>query len=251
MIIEWLDNTEFKRIKQKMLNASPSRFWGDDFDVRFYLISQLKKIQNKVVLDIGGGVGIMSSELNESNARVNLDICLEDLKYCKKSINSRIECVCASMTNLPFKDNTFDYVICSHLIEVAKFIDIKEENILDGKSFPYPTVEQTVKESRRVLQKGRKLLFTTTNNSYYEGWKLSYDELKAVMKLVYPDFTLSLFNCFPRISKKYRKLNLANVIPKVLNKFLSRKKIIEDILLKNTNHKGKSSVSFYLEAIKS
>ncbi len=28
---------------------------GDDFDVRFFLISKIKKLQNKKILDLGGG----------------------------------------------------------------------------------------------------------------------------------------------------------------------------------------------------
>ena len=46
--------SEFKRIKEKIQNMDPLRWWGDDYDVRFYLVSKIKKINHKKILDIGG-----------------------------------------------------------------------------------------------------------------------------------------------------------------------------------------------------
>ena len=67
-----MKNSEFKRIKEKILTIDSKRWWGDDYDVRFYLVHQLHKINNKIILDVGGGIGIISSELDKNNFRINL-----------------------------------------------------------------------------------------------------------------------------------------------------------------------------------
>ena len=107
------------RIKKKIMSFNPERWWGDDFDVRFYLISKLKAIKNKSILDVGGGIGIIISEVDKTNLRINLDYSFDDLKICKDKTDSQIHNICASMTNLPFRDKFFDYVICSHILEIA------------------------------------------------------------------------------------------------------------------------------------
>jgi len=47
-----MNNSEFLRIKQKMIRAGPNRYWGDDFDVRFYVASRVRNLQHKKVLDV-------------------------------------------------------------------------------------------------------------------------------------------------------------------------------------------------------
>ena len=79
-----MDNSDFLRIKQKMMNSDPKKYWGDDYDVRFYLITKLKKIKNKSILDVGGGIGIINSEINSNNLRINLDLTFQDLMVCEK-----------------------------------------------------------------------------------------------------------------------------------------------------------------------
>ncbi|MFM7797150.1 MAG: hypothetical protein ACKO7N_10345, partial [Candidatus Nitrosotenuis sp.] len=103
--------SERQRIKLKIQSVNPKRWWGDDFDVRFYLIAKLKKIKNRSILDIGGGIGIIGSELDSSNFRVNLDLNREELVECHEKVDSKIENVCASMNLLPFSSDIFDIVI--------------------------------------------------------------------------------------------------------------------------------------------
>ena len=50
-----MEKIEFQRIKKKFELSNLTRYWGDDFDVRFYLISKIKKIKNQLILDVGGG----------------------------------------------------------------------------------------------------------------------------------------------------------------------------------------------------
>ena len=245
-----MKKSEFKRIKQKIQNIDPLRWWGDDYDVRFYLVHKLKEIKNKNILDIGGGIGIISSELDKNNFRINLDYSFDDLKKCKKKVDDQIETICASMTHLPFSNDKFDCVICANILEVAKSFDVKSNIENQNKSIDsFLSVESVLSESNRVLIQNGKLFVTTPNNAYFQAGKMSYSELKYSFEKIFSDFTLWFYNSYPRLSKKNRKLNLANIIPKFLGKMISDESLFKKILKPD---KGSmiSSVWFYVEAIK-
>jgi len=242
---------EFARIKNKIMTSDPSKCWGDDFDVRFYLVSKLKKLHKKSVLDIGGGIGIISSELDKGNFRINLDSSLNDLKICREKTDPEIQNICASMTNLPFIDNSFDCVICAHLLEIAKHLDIEKNQVItDNHIAQYPTVEKTLKEISRVLDSDGTLFLTTPNNVHYKSTKLYYHELKKSISNHFSRYSLSFYNTFPRLSKKHRKLNLANILPKLMSKVISRNKLVTTLLIKDDDGNERESVSFYVEAFK-
>ena len=78
---------------------------------------------------------------------------------------------------------------------------------------------------------------------------LTYHELKTAIKEYFPNFSLKFYNTFPKLSSKYRKMNLANSIPKIMIKIKNPKKVLSS-LIKDDNGIAKNSVSFYLEAIK-
>ena len=245
-----MDTNEIYRIKQKIMKSDPSKFWGDEFDIRFYLISKLKDINNCRILDVGGGIGILCSEMAQNNLRINLDSSFSDLKTCSGKIDSKIQNVCGSMETLPFKENYFDVVICSHLIEIAKHIDVTKQQfqIINGIT-QYPTVEKTLGEICRVLKRGRKLFLTTPNNAYYQSTKLEYNELKKSLSNHFDKYILSFFNIYPKLSKNYRKLNLSNVVPKLISKLKDKGKVLESMIVEDSG-KNRGSVSFYVEALK-
>tara|TARA_B100001750_G_C15471574_1_gene580086 strand:+ start:789 stop:1520 length:732 start_codon:yes stop_codon:yes gene_type:complete len=240
-----MDNS-FQRIKKKFDTFSGKRYWGDDFDVRFYLISQLKKIQNKSILDIGGGIGVISSELEESNYKINLDLSFDDLKNCNQNYGEFLYSINGSMTFLPFKDNYFDCVICSHILELAKGIDIKNNLVIKNTVNQYPTIDNVFKEINRVLKKDGVIYLTTPNNTYYKSSKLTYQELTSSIKKYFEKYSLYFYNIYPNLSKKHRKFNLANSIPKIKLNFKNHSEIINS-LLKNDEGLERESVSFYAE----
>jgi ubiquinone/menaquinone biosynthesis C-methylase UbiE len=236
----------FNNIKKKFELIDSNRYWGDDYDVRYYLVSQLKNIKNKRILDIGGGIGIISSELDKSNQIINLDLSKDDLTKCKVN-NNNVLLINGSMTELPFGENNFDVVICSHLLEIAKFLDIKNQNNSNSKK--YPTVEKVLTEIHRVLKNNSKLYLTTPNNAYYQTTKLTYHELISAIQHNFQKYSLFYFNTHHSISKNQRKLNLSNLIPKVQSKFKNHNKIINSLCKKDKNQDLKS-ISFYVEVMK-
>jgi ubiquinone/menaquinone biosynthesis C-methylase UbiE len=65
-------------------------------------------------LDAGGGIGIVSSELDKSNHRVNLDLNFKELKISKEKMDDKVENVNGVINTLPFKDSTFDHSMLSY-----------------------------------------------------------------------------------------------------------------------------------------
>jgi len=234
------------RIKQKILSINPQRWWGDDFDVRFYLISRLKKIKRKSILDVGGGIGIVSSEMDQSNFRVNLDSSFEDLKTCGKMEKNNIHNIQASMTNLPFKEKTFDVVICCNLLEVAKSEDIKRNQFSKNESIcSYPTIEKVLSEISRAMKQVGSLYLTTPNNAYYKTKKLTFGELKNALKKCLKNSEILFYNTHTKIGKN-RKMNMANIIPKFMSRISNPDKIIINLAKKESSNNY--SVSFFVEA---
>jgi len=237
------------RIKKKIYEYDSKKWWGDDFDVRFYLISKIINLKNKSILDVGGGIGTICSELDDSNFRINIDTSFEDLENCKNRI-PQIQNVCGSMTHLPFVNNSFDSIICSHLLEIAKLLDIQNQNTKnENGTITYPTIEKTLEEIHRVMKNKSELYLTTPNNLRYKSTKLDYHELKNALKNYFLKFSLSFYNTYPRLSERNRKFNLANVIPKLTSKIRNPEKIRQSLLKKDLG-KEINSVSFYVEVSK-
>lgn len=76
---------------------------------------------------MGGGIGIISGELNDSNFRYNLDYSFDDLKKYITKVNQKINPIMGDMTNIPCKDNYFDCVISSSVLQYSKSYDLQKK----------------------------------------------------------------------------------------------------------------------------
>ena len=235
-------------MKEKILKIAPNRWWGDDYDVRFVLLSKLNEIQRKIILDMGGGVGIILWNLDQSNLKINIDTSISDLRICKTEF-PEIQTICASNNHIPFRNESCDVIICANLLEVAKIIDIENNSQVNKKVVTeYPSIENILKEIKNNLKKNGEYYITTPNNEYYKGKKLDYYELKHSLTNHFKNFRLFFFNTYPS-NRKHSKLNMANIIPKIRGKFIEQNKIIFS-LLKKDEGKNKKSVSFFIEGEK-
>ena len=238
--------SERDRIKKKIKKISPDKWKSDNFDVRYYLISQLKSCKEKSILDVGGGNGIILSELNQNNFRINLDLSFIDLKNCIQNVDSKINPICASIIYLPIKKEIFDVVICSHVIELAKLMDINNEsNYRENRN---ENVLTLVNEIHRVLKNTGKLFLTTPNFAFRNSPnKLTFSELHQVLSNFFKDFKIYFYNTMPKI-KNNRKFDFSNVVPKLWSKFSNPDQIINSLLKEKS--KNYYSVYFYAYARK-
>jgi len=236
-------NSERDRIRNKVHAISPNSWRADGFDVRYFLISQLKKIFDKSVLDIGGSMGIICSEMDKSNFRVLIDIWFNKLRKCNQKTDPLINPICASFTNLPFKDEYFDIINSSHVIDVTKHMD--EKNNQNAKDFDqkYPTAKKYVSEIFRVLKNEGTAYLTTQNNAYSKSNKWNYDQLKKLFK-IFDDNKILFYNTYPKFSKN-TKFDMTNIFPKIKSKFVNPDKIIAKML----KEKSKNNFSKYFYCV--
>ncbi|MBW2981184.1 methyltransferase domain-containing protein [Candidatus Woesearchaeota archaeon] len=109
------------------------------------LLKDMGKLEGKKVLDVGCEAGYISLKLSEQGADVfSFDICKPALiEFKKKKSASNI--FLAAAQKMPLKDNLFDYVVCTEVIEHM------------------PKLELSLKEMERVLKPGGKLFITFPN----------------------------------------------------------------------------------------
>jgi ubiquinone/menaquinone biosynthesis C-methylase UbiE len=242
-------NSNFLHIKEKIMSIQPNKYWGDDFDVRYYAISRLIETKNHRILDAGGGIGIISSELEKNNECINLDLNFSELLICKSKISKTIQNINGVMNFMPFRDNTFDQIVCCHVLDAGKYLDIKNNNVnLQDKVKEYPTVQKFLKEFNRILKKEGKITLTVPNNAAYKGESLEYEELKKALLSTFPKHSIYFFNTFPKFGKN-RKLNLGNIIPKLVSLIIGQKSMLDRLAKKEDRH-SRYSISFYVEARK-
>ncbi len=87
-------------------------YWSNEVE-SYYLLNIIKKIQPKIVLDAGCGVGLKLEKLRNYNV-IGLDYAFSAVKICKTDGFSVIQ---ASVHQIPFKDKTFDFIYCFQVIQ--------------------------------------------------------------------------------------------------------------------------------------
>jgi len=136
-------------------------FFADDFDsvvnmydtrkrisVVFDELLAKEKLKNKKLLDAGCGTGWFSAVATKRGAQVtSMDIGKNLLKQVAKKCHSKR--IVGSILKMPFKANTFDYVISSEVVEHVSNPD------------------KALRELYRVLKPGGILVLTTPNRFWY------------------------------------------------------------------------------------
>lgn len=114
------------------------------------VVELLNPTKGELILDVGcGNVRDLIIVANNGAKTVGIDLSSGMIKEGKKDINKfglkNIDLIIGSGTNLPFKEETFDKIICSETIEHIS------------------NYEDAIAEMNRVLKIGGKLVITTPN----------------------------------------------------------------------------------------
>jgi ubiquinone/menaquinone biosynthesis C-methylase UbiE len=162
-------------------------------------LSKIKGDINGYVLDIGVGTGDMFYRivpLNKEGYNVGLDISPQMLFKAKKKLNGNIKSktilILGNAFNLPFGDNSFDYIFSSYVFDLL----------------PEEEFETITKEVYRVLKKNGKVVIITMSFGY--RW---YNKLWFYIAKYFPGI---LTNCRPIDLKPYfysnfRDVNVVNI----------------------------------------
>jgi len=150
------------------------------------VLSKIKGDINGYVLDIGVGTGDMFYRivpLNKEGYNVGLDISTQMLFKAKKKLNGKIKSktilILGNVFNLPFEDNSFDYIFSSYVFDLL----------------PEEEFENVTKEVNRVLKKNGKVVIITMSFGY--KW---YNKFWFLIAKYFPDL---LTNCRPVNLKPY------------------------------------------------
>lgn len=197
---------------------------------RQILRQEIKKVKNLRILDIGCGTGETLTFLDSYLPIPKLsgvDSSQVAVNYAKKRGHSDIRKVDA--LNLPYQDNTFDYILLLDVIE----------HIKDDASL--------LSEAKRVLKKGGKILITSPalqfiwsdhdrDQGHFRRYtrtmikKLANNEKLKIMRISYFNFFLSPAIIVIRLLSNLKPLKKLGAYDSDLNFNIAKKSFVNEIL---------------------
>ena len=232
--INWINL--HNQVKHKFNLINSKLWWGDDLDVRFYVLYKLLKLKHKKILDIGCNIGVSLSFLDRSNQIYGIDI-NKDLITQAKKYSPNFHLIEANMNKLPFENNSFDVIIMMNVIPYYDFkIDIESKNKFINEVFD---------EVNRVLRINGSIYLSTPNGNspHYKNRKIKIKELKNILNNY--SYTIKIRGWNNVFSGRLSFLSKF-FIPKIFYRF----NLTWNYLIKNMNSKVETSKYFYIEAKK-
>jgi ubiquinone/menaquinone biosynthesis C-methylase UbiE len=140
-------------------------FFLDSFE-RGELFHLLGDLRGKKVLDVGCGSGRIIADLRKFGATVVAADISESMVHSTKKKFPDIEVIISDVADMPFEDNSFDFVIATFLIVHLKFL------------------EPAFNEVNRVLKPGGSFILTNINQRKSPKLKVG-DKEEIVIKSFY------------------------------------------------------------------
>ncbi len=171
-------------------------------------------LKNKSVLEIGVGNGkTLKSILKQYPKSVTaIDFSKESIKICKSEFKDKnLKFIKSDTANLPFKDNSFNVIICYYILN----------NLKENKR------KKAVKEIYRVLNRSGLVLFQDfqVNDLRQFGKEIEKNTIVKKNKIIHHFFTKlevkDLFNQFKIIEIKEKSFTPIKSNKKVVRKLIS------------------------------
>ena len=199
-------------------------FWGDLFDVRFFIINLIKKDKVERILDLGCGVGIISHFVN-ADLKIGLELQEKSIREAKK-LNPKMELIRGDIRFLPFQNDVFPKILSIHSLSSMS------------------TPEQwkvAISEITRVLSKKGEVIVSAANlRSHHYSKKFTLNErleyvyYKELIENLNNEFNIRVegYNPYPRflmsvIRRAIMRLPENEKIDKLLFNSLKSKKFLE------------------------
>ncbi len=172
---------EFQKYKKRGMGYHWGQISRDILKRNIYVVARYeivmnligKEIRNKTILDVGCGDGVLSWMLFKRGAKVvGIDISKEAIGFAREKCGNKenLQFISASAYQIPFEDNSFDYVISSDVIEHL------------GEPV------RMISETRRVWNGKGKIVITTPIKLTQEPldrmhyWEFFEEEFEGVLK---------------------------------------------------------------------
>jgi len=164
-------NIEYHEALLKNLPQAYRKWFEAD---RRYLIKNIKK--DSKVLDVGCGYGRgLRYILKITQNLVGIDHNKTAVEHAKNNFKKypKVKIILGEASNLPFKDNSFDHIIC-----IGTLVNFGKEK------------EKALREMKRVLKKdGNIIISVFSEDAFSERLKL-YQKLKTPIKEIKKDGTV-------------------------------------------------------------
>lgn len=199
------ENPRLKRLlKRYGKETSPSRwdfFVGYRPLVRYRMDRQIKKILGLIktnqqsdqefnLLDVGCGTGRYLTRFLSLGKTVGVDISRSMLQQAKENTNGRARLIQADAENLPFKNNTFDVVTCSYLLENLNGLEDNPKKVIN--------------EMYRVTKNKGQIIFTV------ETWYLMPNIISYVMSFLKRKRPLNFYSV-KKIKELTKELDIQSI----------------------------------------
>ncbi len=115
-------------------------YWRDEVEC-YFLKNIIKEMEPNVILDVGCGIGSKLNVLKNYNV-IGLDYSFSAVRICK---DDGFDVIQSSVNQMPFKDNSFDFVYCFRVFQILPSWDL---------------IKDSFKEVTRVLKVGGYLLMS-------------------------------------------------------------------------------------------
>lgn len=199
-------------------------FWGDLLDSRFYIAYLVSKWEDRMVLDIGCGAGVLLYFSN-SNLKIGLDLSFDSLKVAKSLKDPNMEVIQADSRFIPLKSDKFSKILASHIISSAILQEDKE-----GQT-------KIMKEIKRLSSKNSEIIIAGANRTskffkkkYSKKQNQSYIHFSEITKFFKDDFVVNVEG-YGSFSKPTMKLfQLIYKIPENIAEFSGIESLVFKIL---------------------